>query len=406
MAFMGDRGSKGGAMSKPYLLKPVFDKKRSKWRLNIPGKISPSGHRVRHYFKQHHEALAEANKIRQVFHDYGRSIKIPPANRLIESIECWDLLDGVAPGGSANIGSLRKIVLREVKAIKDREKSITLAALLDDYVNKLKLKQRAEHYIKQFGWLRGHMDFWLEEKVSDLTPGNIRMSLGKQPSGAFNSDLRLLRAVLTHGVKNSWLKTNPALSVDFIHRPRVEVKCLSHLIVERMFRHAQEHAKELIPPYVVGFMCGLRESEIWKIHYSDIRISDSEKHVIVPASISKVKRKRIIPLSGNAVEWMRWYIAHTRGGIVPQADERLMSRWNRHALKVSRQANYEAAAGEGMKWQQNCKRRAFASHYVAATQDLNKLALAMGHSTTELTFEHYIGAVTHEDGLAYFDIRP
>jgi site-specific recombinase XerD len=248
------------------------------------------------------------------------------------------------------------------------------------------------------------MDFWLETKVSDITPGNIRFSLGKLPSGYFNSELRLLRAVLTYGVTNSWLRTNPAKSVDFIHRPKVEVKCLSHLIVEKMFRHAQEHDKELIPPYVVGFMCGVRECEISKLHYSDIRID--EKYVIIPASISKIKRKRIIPLSDNAITWIQWYVHHAREGIMPQADERLMSQWNEYSLKMSRQANYEAAAGEAMKWQQNCKRRAFASHFIAAHQDLNKLALAMGHSTTEMSFEHYVGAVSHEDGLAYFEIRP
>jgi site-specific recombinase XerD len=245
------------------------------------------------------------------------------------------------------------------------------------------------------------MDFWLGTKVSDLTAGNIRFSLGKLPSGNFNSHLRLLPAVLTHGVKNSWLKSNPALSVDFAHRIKAEVKCLSHQIVEKMFRHAQERDIELIPPWTIGFMCGLRESELWKIHYSDIRID--EKYVIVPAAISKVKRKRIIPLSDNAIAWMQWFKATGR---TLDGDERLMSKWTLNKLRAHRQAHYEAAVGQGAKWQQNCKRRAFASHYVAATQSLDKLALAMGHSTTELTFEHYVGAVSHEEGLAYFEIRP
>ena len=283
-------------------------------------------------------------------------------------------------------------------------KSITLTALFDDYLAKLRRIDRSENYLKQFRWLRGYMDFWLESKVSDLTAGNIKMSLQKLPSGNFNSNLRLLRAVLNHGVKNSWLKSNPALSIDFVHRAKKEVKCLSHHVVETMFRHAQAHDIELIPPWTIGFFCGLRESELWKIHYSDIRISDAEKHVIVPAAISKVKRKRIIPLSDNAIAWMQWYYQTTQRQ--PSGDEVLMTKWYPNKLRASRQANYEVAVGEGMKWQQNCKRRAYAAHYVAATQDLNKLALAMGHSTTELTFEHYVGAVSHEEGLAYFKIRP
>ena len=390
-------------MSKPFLLKPTWDKKHNKWRLDFPPDISPSGKRERRWYKQHHEALAVRNKLLKVRRELGSSFEMLPHNRLIESIEVWKALDELS-GGDAPSGSLRRIVLREAKAIKDREKSITLSALFDDYLAKLRRTDRSENYLKQFRWLRGYLDFWLETKVSDITPGNIKMSLQKLPSGNFNSNLRLLRAVLNHGVKGSWLRQNPALSLDFVHRPKVEVKCLSHIVVEKMLRHAQEHAKELIPPYTIGFFCGLRESELWKIHYSNIIIGETEKYVLVPASISKTQKKRIVPLTENAISWMQWYFHATNRQ--PSGDERLMSNWYLNKLRASQHANYEAAAGEGAKWQQNCKRHAFASHFIAANRNMTELGLAMGHSTTELTFEQYVGAVTHEAGLAYFAIRP
>jgi site-specific recombinase XerD len=211
-------------------------------------------------------------------------------------------------------------------------------------LTKLKRINRPENYLKQFRWLRGYLNFWLETKVSDMTLGNIKFSLQKLLSGNFNSNLRLLRAALNHGVKNSWLKSNPALSIDFAHRVKVEVKCLSHHVVEKMFRHAQEKDIESIPPWTIGFFCGLRESELGKLTYSNIRISDTEKYVIVPAEISKVKRKRIIPLSDNAIAWMQWYSKATNRQ--PQGGERMMSKWRLNKLRASRQANYEAAAGE------------------------------------------------------------
>ena len=198
------------------------------------------------------------------------------------------------------------------------------------------------------------------------------------------------------------------MSLDLVHRPKVEVKRLSHLVVEKMFRHAQQHDIELIPPYTIGFLCGLREAELWRLQYSNIVISESEKHVIVPAAISKVKKKRIIPLSDNAVSWMQWYFHHARKDILPEGAELLMSKWHPNKLCDHRQANYEAVAGEGAKWPQNCKRHAFASHYAAAYPDkLEYLAIKlMGHTGTDLTYQRYAGAVTHEAGLAYFAIRP
>jgi hypothetical protein len=45
------------AMSKPYRLQPVLDKKRQKWRLDLPPQVSPSGKRERHLFTRHSEAL-------------------------------------------------------------------------------------------------------------------------------------------------------------------------------------------------------------------------------------------------------------------------------------------------------------------------------------------------------------
>jgi hypothetical protein len=72
-------------MARPYLLKPHFSKRHNKWMLNLPPKVSPSGKREHRFFTHHHEALAEANRIRMVFRDYGRSIKMLPANRPLKN---------------------------------------------------------------------------------------------------------------------------------------------------------------------------------------------------------------------------------------------------------------------------------------------------------------------------------
>ena len=91
--------------------------------LELPAQISPSGKRERHLFKEHSEALAEANKVRQTFHDFGRIIKMLSANRLVEAIECWDPLDEPGAGVSASPGSLRRIVLRERADLSGRSRT-------------------------------------------------------------------------------------------------------------------------------------------------------------------------------------------------------------------------------------------------------------------------------------------
>ena len=147
MPFEGNSGHYFKPWPDPTPGKPTFDRKLGKWRLNVPGTISASGRRERSYFEHHHEALAEANKIRKVRRDYGSSFNMLPANRHNEAVECWKLLDKLY-GREAPWGSLRRIVIAEVNKRKAREKSITFAALLDSYVEKLKRTGRSENYLK------------------------------------------------------------------------------------------------------------------------------------------------------------------------------------------------------------------------------------------------------------------
>lgn len=385
-------------MARPYLLKPTYSQKLG-WKLNIPASISASGKRERKYFEHHHEALAEAEKIRTVRRDYGSSFNMLPANRHNEAVECWKLLDGFY-GGEAPWGSLRRIVIAEVNRRKAQAKSITLSALFDDYLAKLKKTGRSENYLKQFKWLRGYMDMWTDTKVSDITPGNIKFSLQKLPSGNFNSNLRLLRAVLSHGVRGSWLKSNPALSIDFLHRPRVEVQCLPPTVVEKMFRHAQANEPELLVSFVTGFWSGLRSADIDRLQFKSIVLDDPHPHVMIPAAITKSREPRTVPLSENAIAWWQWFFTHVRQ---PQPEERLMHGWTPNRLRAAQ----SRAIGADAKWVFNAKRHCFASYWLALhPNNLNELVLQLGHTTPAMARRHYLGAATYTDAQAYFAIRP
>ena len=389
-------------MARPYSLKPIYDKKLKKYRLSVPGTISSAGKRERKYFEHHHEALAEANKIRTVRREFGSSFNMLPANRHIEAVECWKLLDKLY-GGEAPWGSLRRVVIAEVNQRKAREKSITFAALLDSYVEKLKRTGRSENYLKQFRWLRGYMDTFADTKVSDITPGNIGYCLKKLRSGNFNSNVRLLRAVFSWGVKHSWLKSNPALSVDMIHREKQAVTCLHPTVVEKMFRHAQQNDIELIPSFTIGFFCGLRESELWRMSWKSVNLTDPQKHVMVPAAITKTKEPRTVPLSENAVAWLEWFFANVRQ---PDPSERVMEPWTPNRYRAARTRCYRAVVGSDAKWVHNAKRHCFASYWLALHRNLNELVLLLGHTTPTMARRHYLGAATHADAQAYFQIRP
>ena len=231
----------------------------------------------------------------------------------------------------------------------------------------------------------GIYDFWLETKVSDLTPGNIKFSFSKLPSGNFNSNLRLLRAVLSHGIHGSWLKSNPALSIDFIHRPRVEVQCLHPTVVEKMFRHVQENEPELLPS-LLPFWTGLRESELDWLQWKSINLIDPQKHVMVPAAITKTKEPRTVPLSENAVAWLEWFFANVRQ---PDPNERVMEPWTPNRYRAARTRCYQAVVASDAKWVHNAKRHCFASYWLALHRNLNELVLLLGHTSPAMARRHF-----------------
>lgn len=117
-------------------LVPVFDKATLQWRLSIPASISQTGARERKWYASRSLAEAAVKQYQNHQKEFGQSGggKLLEASRLLEAIDCWNLLDQVH---HSSPGSMRKVVLKEVKVIQDREKSIPLSELLDAYLAKL-----------------------------------------------------------------------------------------------------------------------------------------------------------------------------------------------------------------------------------------------------------------------------
>ena len=366
-----------------------------------------SGHfalrkRERHLFEKHHQALAEANRLRKTFDDFGKSMKMLPANRLIEAIECWDLLDKSASGRSVSPGSLRNIVLREIKAQKERSRSVSLNFLFDEYLQKLQRDSRSEHYRKAFKWCRGYFREVLEGPVSDLKSTEIAEALADLSSGEHNANLRLIRAVLNYGLKRGFLKSNPSVQVEFVRREKIEVKPLSNELVRGMLQDAATNRErlELLPYLALGFGTGCREAELFKILWSDVFLE--EKRLLIRASVAKTKRKRYIEIPENAVEWLRVYLGKLDRR--PAPEERILRAYTLRQLRDARMANWRAAGGTGAE-PQNSKRRTCASCHVALHEDYDRLSLQLGHTSSQMSLQ-YLGGVTKQQAAEFFSIRP
>ena len=233
----------------------------------------------------------------------------------------------------------------------------------------------------------------------------IEVVLDEMPPGNRNHFQAILRAAFNLALRKGWLKENPVLKLEFAYYQRGEIKALSNEVVAAMLADALGRKPPLLPNYTIGFFAGLRESELQRLLWSDVRLEAQPPDVMVRAQVSKTRSKRFVPLPENALHWLDRYFSLLGGR--PPGEERVMEGWTPNKLAWARERNYRRAIGDPQaKWAQNCKRRTFATNFVAAHGDPKYLAIILGHTNTEVGFRHYVGGTTKALGLAYFEIRP
>ena len=373
------------------------------WRLSIPASVSITGKQVRRWFDSRKQALAEVDRLKKHQEQVGSSAKLLDAGRIIEAADCWTALDKAFQSQPAPPGSLKRIVLLEIKVMEQRAKSITLAELFEDYDLKLQRTHKSDNYRRGFVWLKGYFDLVIDKRVSDLTETDITIAFAHLPDGNRNFNLRLLRALLNYALQKGWAPSNIASQIEFIHRPKQDIQPpLPNEVVKRMLDDAAENDLGILPAWSICIFAGAREAEAAKLLWGDVRVE--EKEILLRATISKTKRKRLLPVMPCLEAWLNFYFE--KAGGKPADSERILTLTPKQ-LRDARNRNWQAATKGALgPWQQNAKRITFATNHANAFRDLSTLALILGHTTLQTSFDHYIGATSAASARAYFQIVP
>ena len=137
---------------------------------------------------------------------------------------------------------------------------------------------------------------------------------------------------------------------------------------------------------VLGLFAGVRPEELGRVTWADV---DLERGFLeIGAAASKVRRRRLVPLSANCVAWLR-----LRRGDLPL----VKTTW--------RYARDKVCAACGLAWHTDVLRHTAASMMLARDQDAAKVALVLGHSPAVL-FTHYRELVRPEAAAEFWQIMP
>jgi integrase len=341
--------------------------------------------------KSKEEAESRAYEFMAARRTHGQLLAEISQYELAEAVKALELLRPL------NI-SLLEAVGTFLDERKKREASMTFRAAFDAFEAR---PGRSDGYNASLRHTRSKVEHLLDRKIVDVTADDLEHALKDLSSGTRDLRIGRLRTVFESAVRKGWININPATRLDKAKVKKTEVQTYSCEDVKRLLDDALANDKELVPYLAIAAFCGLRpEREAFELDWSNVHLDDEEPEVLVSVELSKTNRKRSVPLSDNAVAWLKAAGVKKSGRIFPFSDS---------TLKRKRKENHERTASEdqtAVKVVKDGLRHAFCSAHLAKHGDLTKSLLASGHTDAKVFWQHYYRAMSKEEAKEYWAIKP
>jgi integrase len=250
-----------------------------------------------------------------------------------------------------------------------------------EYISDLELRLR--HFRLDFGdrSVAGitveEIDNWLRAlNCSPKSRANYRANIG---------------VMFSYAEQRGMIDRNPVLRTS---KPKLvdvppEIFTVDELRV--LLETASREAPDVLPMLAIGAFAGLRNAEIEKLDWSEVKTTHPRPHIEVKAAKAKSARRRIVSIHPNLAAWLRSYSGMT-GPVVPTAARRKLERL-REAAGLPR-------------WPKNGLRHSFASYRLAAIHDAPRVASELGHTSPQMLYSTYRELVLPEEAERYWQIAP
>ena len=163
------------------------------------------------------------------------------------------------------------------------------------------------------------------------------------------------------------------------------------LTPDELARSVENASEETLPYRAIGAFCGLRSSELERLHWSEVHLDEETLLVEVKSSKSKTGARRFVPIRPALKAWLKDY-ANRKGRVSPQMLRKRLEA-DRLAAKIT-------------EWPNNALRHSFASYHAAEFQNAGVLAAEMGHRDPDVTYRHYRELVRPAVAHKYWNLFP
>ena len=220
-------------------------------------------------------------------------------------------------------------------------------------------------------WLRSLSDKETGKRLAPVTRNNFR---------------RVLIVAFNFAKGRGYCVGNPA---EQSAKAKEIESAVGILTVEQTALLLESAAPELLPYLAIGAFAGLRRAELERLDWKEVDLQSGL--IEVAAAKAKSARRRFVKIQPNLAKWLQ-PSAQLSGNVTPAGYRAL--------LEAAREA-----AGVA-QWPQNALRHGFASYHLARFNDAALLALELGHTNSNLVFQHYRQLVRPKQAERYWKIAP
>jgi integrase len=280
-----------------------------------------------------------------------------------------------------------------------RRCKVTIRQLTAELIETKQRDGKALRYLESLrGYLGRFCDDFGDRLVASVTTeelDNWLRDLPYSPKSRLNYRQHI-GVLFSHARKRRMINENP---IEFTEKPKLIDKAPEIFAPDELralLETAQRTEPSVLPMLAIGAFAGLRDSEIQQLDWSEVRLDRGL--IEVKAAKAKSARRRFVAIQPNLAAWLRPYAGLT-GAVVPGADGKRRDAARGRLLRLRKTAGLT-------KWPKNGLRHSFCSYRLAATNNAALVASELGHSTSQLVYQHYRELVTPEQAERYWKIEP
>ena len=359
---------------------------RTMWCVTWP-KIGKG--RNRQFFKDKQEAQAVYQQKLIEQKNYGTAGANFNERQRAEYLECVEKLQ---PFGV----TIRDAVNFYLPHLHASNRTCTAAELVDELLKVKEADGASERYLSD---LRSRLTQFAEafdgKPVAEMTAPQIDewlRSLSNKETGkrlspvTRNNFRRVLITAFSFALGRGYCVGNPALQSA---KAKEIASPVGILTVDQTARLLENAAPEVVPSIAIGAFAGLRRAELGRLDWQEVDLQSGL--IEVTASKAKSARRRFVKIQPNLARWLQPH-AQLSGDVTPPGYRILFAS-----------AREKAGIAE---WPQNALRHGFASYHLAQFNNAALLALELGHTNSNLVFQHYRQLVKPKQAERYWKIAP